>query len=198
MVFFASFFSACARKSRASSLPVWSEAEHPAIQPFQVRTSAVLLFAAQCRARSIDNEAPNSLAEAILALEHGHGAYCTCAGTDTVTRRSVPHVRSHCSYAGWVTIHLRPSRMPGIMPCSSIAYTARRPIPKRWAISDTAIRFFVVITLVQFLLMLWAITEEGLVPPELLRTTRIRAKTDERTSWTSRVDPRLPSDSAPY
>src|SRR4051812_39938543 len=36
-------------------------------------------------------------------------------------------------------IHRRPSRMPGKIPCSSIEYTARRPIFNRCAISGTEI-----------------------------------------------------------
>ena len=37
-------------------------------------------------------------------------------------------------------IQRRPSRMPGMIPRSSIAYTARRPMPNRWAISGTVTR----------------------------------------------------------
>src|SRR4051812_10667408 len=37
-------------------------------------------------------------------------------------------------------IHRRPRRMPGIIPCSNIAYTARRPTPRQRAISGTEMR----------------------------------------------------------
>src|ERR1700728_828368 len=37
-------------------------------------------------------------------------------------------------------IQRRPSRMPGMMPCSNIAYTAIRPMPNRCAISGTVRR----------------------------------------------------------
>jgi hypothetical protein len=37
-------------------------------------------------------------------------------------------------------IHRRPSRIPGSIPCSSIAYTAKRPISSRRAISSTEMR----------------------------------------------------------
>src|SRR5579872_366228 len=37
-------------------------------------------------------------------------------------------------------IHRRPRRMAGIIPCSNIAYTARRPMSNRPAISDTVMR----------------------------------------------------------
>src|ERR1019366_2963639 len=36
-------------------------------------------------------------------------------------------------------IHRRPRRLAGMMPCSSIAYTARRPMSRRRAISSTVI-----------------------------------------------------------
>jgi hypothetical protein len=39
-----------------------------------------------------------------------------------------------------VTIQRRPSRMPGIIPFSSIVYTASRPTPSRCAISEITIR----------------------------------------------------------
>lgn len=38
--------------------------------------------------------------------------------------------------------------MPGIIPCSSIVYTAMHPTPRRWAISGTAIRLFATIALI--------------------------------------------------
>src|ERR1017187_8067383 len=77
----------------------------------------------------------------VLALEDRHQFTTTTSGgrrSPAPARR--PQVRSQARYACLVMIHRRPRRTPGMIPCSNIAYTARRPMFNRRAISSTDMR----------------------------------------------------------